>query len=380
MHLIITAPLLHLISDTYEIPRNNPPSSLEYVSPDIQQLGPNDTIYEIEKSLTYPASENHAHVAILTDASAIGWGAANLYTKKNIRGYWNEAERCLPKHILEIKAVYWALKIYCKYQSNVHMQINLDNTKAVDIINGKAASWESESARFIKRKIWELVLQNNITFTAQYLDGNKSITANLQSRLPFDNTDWCLSQGLYDKVCRNFGVIPEVDLFATMHTSKCSLFVSRGEDPKSFAVNAFKQKWDNWDCVYCFPPVNDKIISRVIKKIFSSKCKVLLVVPWWVKSSWYKQLKMLLIDEPFSLGRGLVLKHPHDQRLSHPLQSRLKLGVVLCRGPSNLPPHITEPMTDSMSDKMEDTPDENDVHAMKNISGAEKMIKNNKPE
>ena len=97
----------------------------------------------------------------------------------------------------------------------------------------------------------------------RYMDGGKSITANTMSRLPVDSTDWTITNDLYDTICGHFDVQPEIDLFASWITSKCPLFVSKMDDPKSFAVNAFKQKWDSWDCVYCFPPIRESVLSKV---------------------------------------------------------------------------------------------------------------------
>ena len=51
----------------------------------------------------------------------------NLVFFLSVRGYWREEERALPQHLLELKAVYLALKIFCKFQNNVHMQVNLDD-------------------------------------------------------------------------------------------------------------------------------------------------------------------------------------------------------------------------------------------------------------
>ena len=300
-----------------------------------------------------------AHVAIITDASITGWGATNLYSRKNVHGYWKEEERALPQHILEIKSVYMALKIYCRHQDNVHMQVNLDNKFAVDIING-VKGMESKPVTFIRRKIWELVLSHNITLSAQFMDGSRSITANIQSRLPVDSTDWTLPMSVYQKIIRHFGVTPDVDMFASMHTTKCDAFISRSDDPKSAGINAFRQNWNMWDTIYAFPPINDKVIAKTVKRISTTRSKVILVVPWWSGRKWFTQLKALVVEDPLPLSRKLRLKHPHDQRLTHPLQERLKLGVVFIdrtsnkKGGGNLPEDITS--SENSSKEISDMP------------------------
>ena len=201
----------------------------------------------------------------------------------------------------------------------------------MDVINGDDPKKTSQPVSFLKRKIWELVLQFNITLTAQFLDGSKSITANTQSRLPVDQTDWTITEQVYETICNHFDVDPEIDLFASWITSKCPLFVSKMDDPKSFAVNAFRQKWDSWDCVYCFPPVSDSVLCKVAEKVSQSFCKILLVIPWWTKCSWFVELQKHRVAEPYFLGRKVELFHPHDRSLSHPQEAKLKLAAILCR-------------------------------------------------
>ena len=99
------------------------------MSPDIDDIPDTltDSVHDLELlysgTRTPTQSGAQPHVAIMTDASATGWGATNLYTRRNARGYWREEERALPERVLELKAAYLALKIYCKYQDNVHMQV-----------------------------------------------------------------------------------------------------------------------------------------------------------------------------------------------------------------------------------------------------------------
>ena len=199
------------------------------------------------------------------------------------------------------------------------------------MINGNETKKTSAPVSFLKRKIWELVLQFNITLSAQHIDGAKSITANTQSRLPVDNTDWTISNEVYETICHHFAVEPEIDLFASWITTKCPLFVSKMDDPKSFAVNAFKQNWDSWDCVYCFPPISESMLIRVAEKVAQSACKILLIVPRWTRSHWYLELLKHKIGEPLPLARDTELFHPHDRSMSHPHGARVKLVAILCR-------------------------------------------------
>ena len=323
---------------TYEVP--NQASSLEYISPIFDQ-----SVHDLESMLTsnnYPTvtetPKDMGLVKILTDASVTGWGATNLSTRKHVRGYWREEEVSLPAHLLELKAVYLALKTYIKHQDNAEVQVNLDNQFAIDIINGKemASTAQSQPVSFLKRKIWELVLKHNITLTAQFLDGSKSISANMQSRLPPDPTDWTIPDTVYEKIRNHFSVSPEIDLFASWITTKCPIFVSKSEDPKGWSVDAFRQDWDNWDCVYCFPPLEDGALLRVAHKVSTSKSKVLLVIPWAPRTKWFLDLQRHRIAEPLPLGRGtsIPLIHNHDRKMTHPLGRRLKLVAVLCQSTS----------------------------------------------
>jgi hypothetical protein len=78
----------------------------------------------------------------------------------------------------------------------------------------------------------------------------------------------------------------EVDLFADSGNKRLPRYVTEFFDPDALAMDAFTIPWNfmAWVC----PPVS--LITRVIKRVRSSKCQGLLIVPNWPASGFYPQL------------------------------------------------------------------------------------------
>jgi len=77
-----------------------------------------------------------------------------------------------------------------------------------------------------------------------------------------------------------------VDLFADFWNKKVNIFVSKCYHPESFAVDAFSIPWVGmaWVC----PPTS--LLLKVIRKIRSSPCQGLLIVPNWPASDFYCEI------------------------------------------------------------------------------------------
>ncbi len=89
----------------------------------------------------------------------------------------------------------------------------------------------------------------------------------------------------------------ELDLFADQKNRKTVSFVSKYYHPDCKAVDAFTTEWKGM-CWIC-PPTS--LICQVIKRIKSSKCQGLLIVPDWPASDYYCEIfdKKDLV-QPFS--------------------------------------------------------------------------------
>ena len=212
------------------------------------------------------------------------------------------------------------------------------------------AKTSGDRVRDLKHKIWEVTKRYELALTAVYYTGPRNAAAETLSHQMPDTTDWVLPTKFYDKICDHFSVTPEIDLFASYHSYKGNVFVSQREDPKSVAQDAFTVEWDNWDTVYCFPPFdNDQTLGRVVKKIASSNCKVLIVLPWRKRARWFPDIQALSTAPPLHLGSKVPLTHPHDSTKVHPLSHNggLKLTAMLCQSGSRKKGGFVPEMTDT---------------------------------
>lgn len=88
------------------------------------------------------------------------------------------------------------------------------------------------------------------------------------SRIKTDE-DLSLAQSAFDRLCREWKINPEIDLFASRFSKKCRKFYTEAEgDTSASAVNAFDQIWTDKH-LYLFPP--PKKAYRALKKLRASK-------------------------------------------------------------------------------------------------------------
>ena len=102
----------------------------------------------------------------------------------------------------------------------------------------------------------------------------------------FDSEDYCLTPQAYSQVCTYLGLIPDIDLFASLENRRCSNFYSRYVTVDTRGIDAFFQ--DHWGThFYAFPPVDD--CGRFIRQFLdptlqgSKSLKGILILPFWVR-------------------------------------------------------------------------------------------------
>ena len=83
---------------------------------------------------------------IQSDASDSGWGAVR--DKISTGGRWADCEHMEHINVLELQAAYFALKCLCSQESELHIQVQLDNSTAV--------------AYFLKRQFISICIGNEV--------------------------------------------------------------------------------------------------------------------------------------------------------------------------------------------------------------------------
>ena len=222
---------------------------------------------------------------IFTDASEEGWGAHvdNITTG----GRWTEHELESHINVLELKAIFFALKSLCK-TAGLHVRIMTDNTTALAYVKHMGGV-RSQQCNEVAQDIWAWAEDNGMWLTIAHIPGVENVVADYKSRHFSDNVEWALSAALFQKICDNFGV-PEVDLFASRLNNKLQSYVSWSPDPFAVQIDAFTISWSQ--CFfYAFPPFS--CILKVINKALRDHAVGVLVVPWWPTQPWWARLRNL---------------------------------------------------------------------------------------
>jgi hypothetical protein len=249
-------------------------------------------------------------VVIQTDASTTGWGA----TCQGVRtgGPWSKTERQMHINCLELLAATLAIKSYFKGKENLHIHLMMDNTTALTYINKYGGTVSPELNRLTK-ELWLWCLERNITIQASHLPGTLNCTADEESRVMRDRSDWMLCPKVFNKINLRTGPL-QVDLFASRLNHQLREYVSWRPDPEAVATDAFTLDWTRFKG-YANPPWN--LIGRVLTHVRNQGARVTLVAPVWRSQVWYPVLLEMLVQEPLLLPASQTLIIP-THRVNQP--------------------------------------------------------------
>jgi hypothetical protein len=234
-------------------------------------------------------------VVISTDASNTGWGGH--MNSLEAAGQWSDSERLAHINLLELWAVRNALQEFENQILNRKVLIQTDNTTVVAYINKQGGTRSSTlCAHAIKLIKWCLVRQ--IVLTAIHIPGLTNIHADSLSRGKSTSpTEWILAPQIAQTIFSRL-YLPVVDLFATFRNKQLPVFCSRIRDNRALCIDALSMDW-NGLTAYAFPPIS--LIHRVIQKITSEDCDVILIAPFWPKHIWFRPMVNLLTGPPLIL-------------------------------------------------------------------------------
>ena len=267
-------------------------------------------------------------IVLYSDASLNGWGAALLNTSTG--GQWSHLESLNHINFLESYAAYFALKSFRVVLSNKHVNIMIDNTAAVGIINNMGTCHNSQ-CNDITIKIWEFCVQNTSWLTAAHLPGSTNVVADMESRKhSTKHTEWMLNPTVLHHALKELNCMPVIDLFASRLNKQVNSYCSFRPDPDARFIDALSISWSNGK-FYCFPPFS--CILRTIQKIKQDQAKGILVAPDWPTQSWYPLLQPLLLQKPIYIQPSTtILSLPSSPGAIHPLHKKLRLLICLSSG------------------------------------------------
>lgn len=218
---------------------------------------------------------------MITDASKQGWGAH--MDNDQVSGSWHPRTAAV-KHInwLEMEAVFLGLQHFQKRIQNKVVLVKSDNSTVIAYLT-KMGGTRSPDLCYLTWKVLNWCRDQNISLRAVHIPGRLNVIADRLSRgNPIKRTEWSLSDTVVNQIFQKLGQ-PLMDLFATKQNKKCLTFCSLAPEQSALATDAFTISW-NGMLAYAFPP--PILLTRVLKKIKSEDCVVILIAPLWQRQVW----------------------------------------------------------------------------------------------
>ena len=205
-------------------------------------------------------SSQRPQYPILSDASNEGWGAH--LEKNSTQSLWSPQEKGLHINVLELKAVFLALRHFKDQCQGQTVLVLTDNSTVVAYINKQGGTHSAEMCALLWR-IMTWCHHFHITLKARHIPGCLNVMADLLSRSnQVQSTEWSLHPQVFKQICQRW-FTPHVDLFTTHLNHKLPLYVSPIPDPKAWDIDALNINWMGLTA-YASPPT--ALLHKVIQK------------------------------------------------------------------------------------------------------------------
>lgn len=253
-------------------------------------------------------------VILTTDASSLGWGG-HLESRRS-SGVWSPDESRAHINLLELWAVFNALRAFEEKVLGKRVQVKTDNSTVVAYINRQGGT-KSPSLCLHTRVLLRWCIQRGISLFAVHIPGKLNTLAdNLSRGVSLSPTEWSLSpqvaQTLFVEIFQ-----PSIDLFASIRNHKLPVYCSRSRDERALATDALSISWRGMTA-YAFPPIS--LIAKVLQKIEKEDCLILLIAPFWPRQHWFHSVMKLIVGQPYHLPLiPDLLRMPGSKVLFHDL-------------------------------------------------------------
>ena len=245
-------------------------------------------IFNIPQAIAPIRRSNH-DCEMWTDASGYAYGS--FFQQQICQGFFSAKERALSINTKETLAVWYSLLSFRDSLKGWHVKIYSDNVTCISYVSSMGGM-KSELRDKICWDIWSFVFENNMWLSISFIAGRDNQNADFASRCLNENTEFEISQDLFNEVCMELQFIPEIDGFASRLNNKCKKYFSYTPDPFSIGVNSFLTSWSGHK-LYLFPPLN--CYSQVVTKLETDRGKALIAYPDWPGQPWYPHLHCLLV-------------------------------------------------------------------------------------
>jgi len=142
-----------------------------------------------------------------------------------------------------------------------------------------------------------------------------------RKRKKWCSNDYAVRQDLVDGLCREFGVQPEIDAFASTHNARFTKFWTRHDD-------AFRQDWSS-QCLWINPPFGS--VKEVLEKLRKEGGTAILIVPRWESMEWWQTFKKMVSEEK-ELPNDLPIYYNKKGELLPPPRWSTVAGLIIGGG------------------------------------------------
>ena len=273
---------------------------------------------------------------IHTDASNQGYGFWCEATKQRGGGRWSPIEAAAHINPKEIWAVLLGIKSLFPNQRHLHLKVFCDSQVAIQCIS-KQGSTKSLPCNSATRQLLLYCENHDLRLTMQHIPTDENVHADFESRnFRNEDTEWSLSQAVFDQICDKLQFTPTIDLFADRLNKKVSTYCSWELHPQAAHIDALSTDWTMLNNMFSFSPFS--LVGRILHKFLTTPGhrRMLMIVPMWPTQSWYNLILNHTVTVPIIIPvRQGILKLEHKPQKLHPLQGKLRLlAVVISTNPS----------------------------------------------
>lgn len=219
-------------------------------------------------------------IVMFTDASEKGLGAIAYIAEEKLTEYADIPSFAIGESstMRELLAVELGVTSFANHLIMKNVTCKLDSQSAVQILIKGSVKPHLNN---IAKRILKLLALSKATISFEWVPRAENVEADEASRI-LDIDDWEVRENIFVFLTRKWGE-PLIDLFASVHTSKCNLFIGKvwSGDTRQVGVNAFnRENWHHWKSfAWIVPPPH--LLWHALNLLRSVKGKAIVGAPNW---------------------------------------------------------------------------------------------------
>ncbi len=185
-------------------------------------------------TLGVPLRTVSSHVTVTTHASLTGWGMTMM--GRAVNGMWDLRLARAHMNVLELWAVFLALRHFLQFLQGRHVLMKTDNSTVVACINHQGGTRSLQLHRLARN----IIMWNNprlLSLHATHAPGVLNRGADLLSRGNHRYGDVTLHPQVVAQIWQKYNQAA-VDLFALRENAQCPLFLSLSDATAPLGVDA----------------------------------------------------------------------------------------------------------------------------------------------